>query len=452
MKSEIILAAVVVAATAMTFAAAPTIRAHSVTFDQDANRLVTIKYVLDDAPGIVTLDIETNRTGAATNSDADWVSIGGENIQNLSGAVNCLVDNLGENRIFWKADQSWPDHKVRGDAVRARVTAWSTNTPPNYLVVDLHGEEPHAYYTSTNFLPRGGIGSNDYRDRYMVMRKIPAAGVKWRMGSPEGSLNWDTTAKKHWPSEQAHAVILTNDYYMGVFIVTRNQYNNSPCTLNSDYQYDYSGFSYASAEDKPYCPRPFGSYKQSMARGNTADSNWPSMRHKVQSGSYIAQLRAKTGIDFDLPTEAQWEFACRAGSGDILYDGSNPTSQATAQNSLGKLAWGAYNGGKCRRVGEKAPNDFGLYDMIGNVWEQCLDLYTETNFNPSVSVSYEPEGPSDENATGIANSIRVHRGGHYNDQYYQHRCARRMPSPNGNYLAGIRLMCPVTLKFPDSEK
>lgn len=466
MKTSVVFA-VVAAASSAAFAVAPTIREGSVTFHQNANRLVTIKYILDGAPGIVTLDIETNRTGAATNNDADWVSIGGENIQGVSGgAVNCLVENLGENRMFWRADQSWPDHKVRGDAVRARVTAWSTNTPPNYLVVDLTGEEAPAYYTDAAFLPNGGLANNCYRDRYMVMRKIPAAGVKWRMGTPSGTLDWDATMKKHWNSEQAHAVVLTNDYYMGVFMVTRSQYANSPCTLNNDYQYDYSGVVYHSESEKPYCPRPFGSWKQNMARGNTANSNWPIMRHKVQDGSYIANLRAKTGVDFDLPTEAQWEFACRAGSGAVFYDGTTPTDRVQYENALQTMAWCALNsktddgksssaatsGVSCHRVGNLAPNAWGLYDMIGNMWEQCLDLYADANFNPSESVSYEPEGPSDASATSVANSIRVHRGGHYNDQYYQFRSARRMNSPNGSYLAGIRLMCPVTLKFPESEK
>ena len=462
--------AVVAAFAANTFALGPVVRQDSVKFEQNTlNRLVTIKYVLEDEPGIITLDVETNRTGAATNDEADWISIGGEHVQTVSPSdyVNAFVTNLGEHVVYWKAAEDWPDQKVRNGAIRAKVTAWSTNTPPNYLVVDLHGEEPHAYYTSTNFLPRGGIGSNDYRDRYMVMRKISAAGIKWRMGTPEAEAQFYSVVTTQWTTEQAHNIMLTNDYYMGVFMVTRSQYTNSPCTLNNDYQYDYA-VTYHSDAEKPYCPRPFGSWKHSMARGNTADSNWPSMRHKVQSGSYIANLRAKTGIDFDLPTEAQWEFACRAGCGAMFYDGTVPTSQSTYETALRKVGWytansktddGQVNSAaantsnvSAHRVGNLAPNAWGLYDMIGNMWEQCLDLYTETNFNPSVSISYEPEGPSDENATGVANSIRVHRGGHYNDQFYQQRCARRMTSPNGSYLAGIRLMCPILLKFPEEEK
>jgi hypothetical protein len=77
MKTKIAIAALAVAVADVTIAAAPAIRDNSVTFEQDAGRLVTIKYVLEDAPGIITLDIETNRTGMATSDDADWVSIGG---------------------------------------------------------------------------------------------------------------------------------------------------------------------------------------------------------------------------------------------------------------------------------------------------------------------------------------------------------------------------------------
>ena len=467
MKAEIIFAAVAFAAAATTSAVAPTIRAHSVTFDQNANRLVTIKYVLDDAPGIVTLDIETNRTGAATNSDADWVSIGGENIQNLSGgAVNCLVDSLGENRIYWKADRSWPDHKVRSDAVRARVTAWSTNTPPNYLVVDLTGEEAPAYYTDAAFLPNGGLTNNCYRERYMVMRKIPAAGVKWKMGAPEGEHSRSA-------DEVQHYVVLSNDYYMAVFPVTVGQYKECPASSS----YAHGGYGAFNDTYTNGCPRSLTAWK-GMIRGYHNKVCWPEDRHKVDTGTFLANLRSRTDIDFDLPTEAQWEFACRAGCGATCYTGESPTTETGMIAALSKVAWYDGNSDRVswktssakngrakgyRVVGQLIPNDWGLYDMCGNILEECLDWYGPYT-NGVDSVYYEPEGIStaamtertgvgiNQTSKSTEDNYRVFRGGRYAGSYPGVRPAERWQGAASGGLSGARLMCPVTLKFPDSEK
>jgi formylglycine-generating enzyme required for sulfatase activity len=82
----------------------------------------------------------------------------------------------------------------------------------------------------------------------------------------------------------------------------------------------------------------------------------------------------KSGLTFRLPTEKEWEYACRAGStGDYckLADGTEIT-----KGTLGDVAWYENNSGsKTHTVGQKKPNAFGLYDMHGNVWEWCEDLF-----------------------------------------------------------------------------
>ena len=93
-----------------------------------ATRRVTAEYVLDE-PAIVTLDVLTN-----------GVSIGAANVTCAYGAVNRLVGG-GTHRLHWQADKSWPGFVFADDTVSIEVTAWATNSPPDYMVVDLAGNK-----------------------------------------------------------------------------------------------------------------------------------------------------------------------------------------------------------------------------------------------------------------------------------------------------------------------
>jgi formylglycine-generating enzyme required for sulfatase activity len=129
--------------------------------------------------------------------------------------------------------------------------------------------------------------------------------------------------------------------------------------------------------------------------------------------------RLRAGVEYRLPTEAQWEYACRARStGD--YGGD-----------LEAMAWHDSNsGGRTHEVKTKRPNAWGLYDMHGNVWEWCSDWYGSY----SAGLQVDPKGPG----TGPA---RVVRGGSWNDSGPNCRSARRLsstPEARSNFL-GFRL-------------
>ena len=125
---------------------------------------------------------------------------------------------------------------------------------------------------------------------------------------------------------------------------------------------------------------------------------------------FCLKLSEKTGKEYRLPTEAEWEYACRAGSTTRYCSGDD-------EASLEKYAWYDKNaGGKTHPVGEKLPNDWGLYDMHGNVWEWCQDWYNENYYKQSPKEN--PQGSS-------SGQYRVLRGGSWYD-YFNCRSANRV--------------------------
>ena len=118
----------------------------------------------------------------------------------------------------------------------------------------------------------------------------------------------------------------------------------------------------------------------------------------------------RAGHGFRLPTEAEWEYACRAGSTSLFGVAAEPGYLLT-------WAWFRDNSGdRPHPVGGKRANAWGLYDMLGNVWEWCQDRYGPYEPNPSVAV--DPAGPQ-------AGELRVHRGGAFNSDWTICRCANR---------------------------
>ena len=147
---------------------------------------------------------------------------------------------------------------------------------------------------------------------------------------------------------------------------------------------------------------------------------------------------------FDLPTEAQWEFAARAGTCFMLQTGKNIESKSDTDANMLEAAWTLGNSTKVDNVyhphpvGMKPKNNWGLYDVVGNVWEYCLD---RTNANGTISADevVEPYGPD------RTDTFPVRRGGACNVSYQYNRIAsRHWRAPHkAEYDNGFRLWCPV---------
>jgi len=142
--------------------------------------------------------------------------------------------------------------------------------------------------------------------------------------------------------------------------------------------------------------------------------------------SFIGKLNEMTGGQYRLPTEAEWEYACRAGTTGERY---GPPAA---------IAWYDQNSGSSTHpVGEKQPNAFGLYDMLGNVWEWCQDLYSD-----HLAGGEPSSGSAQADHAGSAwGSLRVFRGGSWGDGASYLRASLRGsfdPGQRGDYL-GFRL-------------
>ena len=414
----------------------------------DDNR-VTVSYKLD-APAIVTVDFLTN-----------GVSIGERNFTDVMGDVNRLVSKVGETcTIGWKPYRSWPNRTIGDSAFAAKVTAWAVDAPPDYLVVDLNvwGDSDYKansvrYYVSTNALPNGGLANDIYRKTKLVMRRVHATGISQRYGSP----NREPGRTAAWETPRLHT--LSEDFYLAIYEFTQAQFQ-------AVVGYKYATF--FNAADWEMRPMEYISYK-TLRGATTGVSSWPTGDdpHAVDDWSPMDAIRRRTGLKVDLPTFAQWEFACRAGSETGLDSGLDITSSdvgAVCPN-LGAIARYAGNvtvssptastpasDGGTAKVGSYRPNPWGFYDMHGNVAEVCLD-FVDANDNfwakkgNVFAVGYPEIDPTGPDTSASGHHLQV--GGDYNDWPYACRTTSiyAMWYGSGDVKdCGFRLCCPIGLK------
>lgn len=395
------------------------------------SRRVTVQYDLDEA-AVVTMDVLTN-----------GVSIGGVNIQNVSGDCFRKVAAGNDHVVTWDPYLSWPDQKFGAGVVSVRMTAWALDNTPDYMAVDISAAaEPNTqkYYPAASFVP-GGVTNGLYKTTMILMRKIMAKDVTWTMGST--ALETQRNATR----EVTHQVTLTNNYYIGVFEVTQTQW--AMIFPNRLFPSDFNDLQDRSM--RPVEKVCYNEIRNNDGTGAYAAYNWPA---DPNPNCFLGLLWAKTGIKFDLPSEAQWEFAARAGHGATKWGDGSGILNTDSDANLNRLGRYERNGGRIQNgttytdpnyscgatngtavVGSYEPNDWGLYDMYGNVWEWCLDWYADNITALNGKVNIDPLN-SAKMLSGRSGENRLIRGGSWAQTAGTCRPAFRFsrpPSERGDY-------------------
>lgn len=367
--------------------AAPTVSNITASQRTDGSCLVDVYYNLSGGSSPMTVSVVFSNDNGATWSIQPAAD-------KLTGDVGSGITNGSNKHIVWDAGRDKPG--VRWTQTGVKVIATDSSSGPETLTIYLPGNVP------------------------MEFVKIPHGS--FQMGSP------DTERGRDSDEGPVHTVTINYDFYIGKYEITQGQWK---ALMGTNPVTDLGYTQYGVGDNYPV-------YYVS----------WNDINN---SGGFIDKLNQHISstnqgpANFRLPSEAEWEYSCRAGTSTRFYFGDSlgcadydaDCEAGTLPGNRSDYMWYYFNYNTptygCKPVGQKLPNQFGLYDMSGNLWEWCQDWYHS-------SYSGAPtNGSSWESPTG---SSRLLRGGSWD--YYARYCRsayRYYGTPDDRYYyIGGRLL------------
>ena len=363
--------AVGAAAIGLAAVAAPRVSVQDVKVHYPWDGKADIRYfVTDNAGTAINMLVDVGPTKRIVSLEGDAAKLGNHTY------TADLREMFGEFKGDVSASVSYVQSSVPG------ATGAATGILGDVMVIDVSngssaGTYPVNVYTNVDL---GKFNVDAFKTSKIALLKIPA-GTLWPV---EPGSNYATV----------RTIAPQKDYWIGLFQVTEKQYAS------------VMGASKSTKGDA----FPAASVSYNLIRGGANQTGYMLPTDAISPDSFMGLLASKTGgaLKFDLPTEAQWEIAARAGSTAVY--GHFVKDQARAEvttDNIGDVAWytGNNNPSGTKAVGQKYPNSFGLYDTAGNVYEWCLDRYA------SDATWSDAETPW----IGGSSNLRVIRGGYYSN-------------------------------------
>jgi formylglycine-generating enzyme required for sulfatase activity len=280
----------------------------------------------------------------------------------------------------------------------------------------------------------GAAGAENDRCAPAGMNYIPSG--TFIMGSPAGE-----TGRQ--PDEVQHQVTITRPFFLGEKEVTQAEWTARSGGTNPSCFQTTTGTSCTTSNTNPTGPVDLVDWRAAMAYANglseaeglpacydlgTLTSTTPGWGGGTLAGAASPLFAGVACAGYRLPTESECEYAARAGTTGAIFNAANPLTPTTAE--LNAISWNGGNAGsRTQAVGQKLANNFGLYDVLGNVWEWAYDSSA-----PYPGTVADPLGGS-----STSNTTRILRGGAWNNSIFDTRAARRNAWGSAANTFGFRI-------------
>lgn len=390
MKQVKLAAAAIALLAAISAWAAPSVHIDSVIQRWPWNNKVDITYTVSEGQDVAAEPAKFYRLV--------FTATIGDNEYTISGVTNVGASaSSGTHTVTWNPPAGL---KAKDCTMVAEMFDADAPSGDDYMIVYL--EDDNGYKAGTvcyegllasQDASNARYNTDDYKTKRLVLRKVPAGGTYYT-GVNNSNIatggSGNNNGRKTWVTDR--------DYYAGVFMVTQYQYEKIVGTNPSQFK---------SGTSAPL--RPIESVSWTTLRGDASPTN---TLVADASGMFFQRLDALTGLDgFDLPTEVMAEIAQRAGGPNDTKYWWGTGSDALEGTNYCVYAISNSNPGAPVAVGSKKPNNWGLYDVSGNLYEWCLD---------GTSLSDLEDASSPWTAAPVSSSWaagrRVHGGGCWNTQ------------------------------------